>query len=190
MSEKELTYLQNERINKPLIEDYIVKYLNGDKMRNALAFNEYMRENKTPLRKESRLHTWNRIYKGKPICEVFIGGDVPGLYPGNWRIRLRLNNMETYKDSIINEGWQDIFWSKVEYCKHSKKSPHYGTKFSDCKPPKGCIMGENRIVLGKMFENYCSACNLGDFWNPDEAVINGMIKKLIDYEKRAREATK
>ena len=187
MSYEKLTYLQKERINKPLIEDYIVKFLDGDKMKNALNFNIYMSENKTPLRKESRLHTWSRIYKGKPVCEVFIGGDVPGLFPGNWRIRLRLNNMEAYEDYIINAGWQDYFWGKVEYCKHSEKSPLFGTNFTDCKPSKGCFMGNNTVVLGKLFENYCAACNLGDFWNPDETVINDMIKKLLNLEIKARD---
>jgi hypothetical protein len=161
-------------------EDVISEYLNGDNKKNALIFVDWLRKNKLSPQWVS-IRAWNVVCRRKSICTFTISG--PGDSAGNWNIRPRLENKETYKEVIMNEGLQDIIWNSGGYCVYSERSPYYGAaKAPGCSPDKSCRGGREEIVLGKIFKN---VCHFGaGLINPDEITVSG-VKQLLELEKNA-----
>jgi len=191
---KNFSLYQRQKVTKPLIEDTIPEYLDGDRKNAALDFAAYMRANRMKPA-WSLTNKWKAVYRGKAICNICIStcdekGYHRGYYarPGaaaSWYINPYLTHMEAYKDIIMSEGLQDLVWNSAFRCVYSGESPSPGV---GCSPDKPCAPGGVITVLGKEIEHNC--CNHLSLlmWNPDEAALRG-IETLLELEKRAREGT-
>ena len=139
---------------KPKFTDLIAKLLEGNNLKNAVAFAEWLCENKLSVNKDSKI-----IYKGETLCSVNCGIH----YWNNtwvknaWRI-----NFDIHKSDIpdFGEDMRKTIWANMRKC-------------NDCC---GCMPGRNVIACGKMFEK---ACQYGfSFWNPDNKELE-CVKQLI-----------
>jgi len=199
---KNALLIREEQSEKPLIEDVITDNLDDCLKVAALDFVVHMKDNKMPLRFGKMLKIWTELgwgvnYKSKPICRVVITPNSgfgyrhyykdprPDKHPC-WYIVPRLTNMETYKESIINENLQNIIWNNATYCVYGERSPYFNMdKAPGCSPNKSCAPGKNIIVLDKEIKNNCDSFGI-TIWNPDITTING-LKRLLALEKKARD---
>ena len=191
--EKKLTILQEQRKTKPEIDGFITEYLDGDLKANALEFVAWLRANKMPPRWGGRINTWRSVCKSKQICTIQInvlhmtGGhrgffdDRPG-HPPCWVIRPWLDNRESYRESIMEGGLQDLIWNHARHCVFSEKTTTPGL---GCNPGKTCAPGRDVTVLGKTVTNNCCGYFSMQVWNPDEVTISG-VKRLLEFEQKAR----
>ncbi|MCL2546921.1 MAG: hypothetical protein FWE06_06970 [Oscillospiraceae bacterium] len=164
---------------KPIIEESISKYLDGDMKITALDFVVYLRTIKLqPV--WTAWNTWKVSYKGEVICTVHLLPE----QKNPWAVALYLdclNDTNKYEDLIMGEGLQKIIFDNVVYCIYSSNGSGTG-----CSSNKPCVGGESRIILGKEIEGVCHFSRTFTLVeNPSETVING-IKRLIELEKTAR----
>jgi len=177
--EKKLTGLQQFIKDKPTPEEIVIKYCESEKKENALAFIACLEENKTPLRfSRSSPNLFEAKYKSKNICNLTVAWQT-----GDWKVRLQLTHVESYKEAIFNEALQEIIWNSLAFCIYSERSPYFGMKKAPgCSPNKPCKGGKNKIVLGKEVK----VCHTSvSFSNPDDAAIK-IMKRLLELEKQAR----
>ena len=184
MSEQnEITLLRVQRELKPKIEDVIPEYLIDDMGKNAINFVTYMQENNMTLRWAGVHNAWKANYKGKPICYVRLAdGSAPAWLSSANNAKLTitpyLNNINEYQEKIINEGWQNLIWDNLYYCKVCGN---------------GCAPGKDIAILNKDFKGLCNGifcCRFSvSFVNPDEITVN-RIKKMLEWEKQARTKNK
>jgi len=174
---------QQQKATKPLIEDLIPNFLDGEMKENALDFVAHLRANKMkPM--WCLTNQWNANYKGKTICKIHLrkgdGGwsNVGRRDKDYWIIQLYRSHMNEYEKTIMDEDLQDIIWNNIVYCRKCK--------------PKGegkrgeCSQGTNIKLLGKEIKDVCG-CNWTTWiFDPDKATLNG-VKKLLELEKQARE---
>ena len=125
-------------------------------------------------------NAWKASYKGKPILYIRLNNKLwnENKY-AKWVITPYLVNINEYEDEIIKEGWQDLIWNGLWYCKTFASGEYYGN---------GCAPGIDKTILGKELKNLCngnffSGRNWVWFHDPDEISIN-CIKKLLELEKR------
>ena len=195
-AEKKLTVLQKQQQSRPVIDDFINKFLDEDLKKTALDFVAWLRDKKMHPRWGGKINSWDAYCKSKSICTIRIDpwhteGHHRGYYddrPGSppcLVIIPRLTNMETYKKTILNEKLQDIIWNNANSCVYSERSPSYGmAKAPGCSPGKPCAPGRDINVLGKVIKNNC-CCFVLSLWNPGEAEISA-IKRLLELEQKAR----
>ena len=177
--------LKEQKNTKPMIEDVMPNYLDGDMLTSALEFIAYLRENKMkPL--WQGLNTWGAKEKGIVLYSIMLQvgkgyygrvGDLP-----SWGITLNPVHMNTYEERIVHEGLQNFILDNVVYCVHSGRSDSSG---EGCNPNKRCAGGRDRTVLGKEIKALCGCRSLTWVWDPDEAAIVRM-KKLLKLEQKAR----
>ena len=129
--------------SKPVIEDLISEYLDGDMRKNALDFVAWLRANKlNPVCSGGK--TFKTGYKGDVICTVKLFQ--PWVASTNmWAVNLYLHHADKYKETIESEGLQNIFFDDIIYCVHDS-----GGAGTGCDPKKPCAGGENRTILGKV----------------------------------------
>ena len=192
MPDHNTSLYQQQKAAKPLIEDVIPEYLNGDMQKSALDFAAYLRANKmNPVwaGTNTYAHTWKANYKGKYICSVKIrqhGDKCDDGRPGSlssWMISPLLTYMETYSEPIMNEGLQNIIWDHLGLCEFCYLCGG-GKKLKDEGfPPVG--IGDC-TVLGREMKGLCNAKPfIRGIFDPDEKTLNG-IKRLLELEQRAR----
>ena len=193
--QKAASLYQQQKVIKPLIEDVIPVYLDGDRNVAAMDFVAYMRDNRMKPT-WCLTNKWKATYKGKAICNISIStcnemGYHRGHYehpgaPPSWIINPYLTHMDMYKEQVMDEGLQDVVWNHIFRCVYSNETPSFGI---GCNPNKPCAPGGNIMVLGKeIMYNCCNHLTIV-FWNPDGATIKD-IKRLLELEKKAREKEK
>ena len=179
--QKNVSLYQQQKAIKPLIEDIIPEFLDGDMRKSALDFVAHLRANKMkPV--WCLTNQWNANYKGKTICKIHLrngGGGWSNIERRDrdyWIIQLYRSHMHEYEETIMNDGLQNIIWDNIVYCR-------------SCKPKGesrvGCAPGVNIKLLGKEIKGVCG-CNWTTWiFDPDEATVNG-IKRLLELEQKAR----
>jgi hypothetical protein len=169
--EKKLSLYQEQKAIKPLIEDIIPEYLNGDAKSRALNFAAYMRENKMKPMWGGVVNSWKAVYKSKPICVIQMRKNHwKDKY--SWVLILNLKHMNEYEETIMNEDLQYTIWDNLFYCG--------GCHIPPCNK-------KNFIILDKEVQGICGGTYLFvRFGDPDEATINS-IKRLLELEQQARE---
>lgn len=180
MPEKNLTVLQQQKAAKLMIEDVILKFLDGDNKENALKFVAHLHAKKIkPV--WTLIDTWKATYKGKTIYRIRLLGDGWVKVFGkkySWVIDLYLDHMNEYEETIINEGLQNILWNNVYYC---TRCPSKSRPFD-----KPCAGGRNITILGKEIKGVCANTIPIHAFDPDENTLNG-IKRLLELEQKVRE---
>ena len=180
---KRLTALQQFIKDKPPPEEAIGLSLAGERKENALYMVAWLRANGLPPRcSHSSPNQWVSMYRGKNICDVFIGHST--FARDDWRIKLKLAHMETYAQAIHRENLSGYIVGSTGYCVYSERSPYHGMKKAPgCGPRKPCRGGTSQTVLGQEVHH---VCHYGEgFLNPGlEAIQN--IGKLLTLEKTAR----
>jgi len=182
--QKQLSLAQQQRITKPLIEDVIPEYLDGDMKKSALDFVAYLRKNRMSPSFARIANAWHNSYKGTGLYTIWIctkGSKDPYGKPRKWAINPYLKHISHYEDIILQEGLQHFIWNNVRPCKHHVTG--------DCNF-HGCAPGTNKTILGKEFKNVCIAhMHIGRplmvAHDPDEATID-CIKRLLELERKAR----
>jgi len=123
---------------------------------------------------------FNTYYKGEVICAIRlpkIGHKIP------WAIALHLNHADKYKDLVISEGLQHVFFDNIVYCVYGSNSqPGTG-----CGQSNLCAGEETRTILGIEIKGVCHRSQkFIPFFIPDETAKNG-IKRLLELEQKARD---
>lgn len=174
MSDTKLFLAQEQQKTKPKIEDVVGDLLDGDRLKNALEFITYLRENKMNPRWFAQ-NCWHTYYKGKFFCSIRIHGIKQdgiryGLEPGSWHFGRNWYNgfylpddlSCEFEDSISYDNFKNFVWANVRPCKNCMC----------CKP------GQSGIYLGKKFDSVCGL----RIENPDAEALEH-TKKLIEYCK-------
>lgn len=175
MSEKELTYSQEQKKTKPKIEDVIGDLLEGDRLKNALDFIAYLRGNEMTLRWSAQ-NCWSIFYKSKGFCTIRIRGKNQsgmsyGLEPGSWHF-----GRNWYPDFYLPEDLSGEFKDSVSYGKFKE---FIWSNVTPCKKCMCCAPGRNEIHLGKKFDSVCGL----RIENPDAEALEH-TKKLIEHCKK------
>ena len=185
MYEKSEGFFKQQEKTKPLIEDVIPEFLEGDNKKTALEFVAYMRENKMkPV--WARHNAWKAMFKGKSICYIRLPKydshfrspkhSNESDWMRSWSIMLQLKELNQNKFEVLNndEVMKNLIWDSLYNCQ------------ANC--PSQCNPEKKIVVFGKELEKRCGyALDNGHlfFVNPDEVEIN-CIKKLLELEKEAR----
>jgi len=157
------SFYQKQRMVRPKIEDAIGDLLDGDKLKIALAFIAYLRENKLTPQWASG-NSWKVSYKNYTVCYIRACDGIHfnyNLEAGSWHIQPFIGE---YDASSLSDEFKEIVWSNKKSC---------------CG---GCSVRLNTI-LGKVYnENACEKSIVFD--NPDVNEIE-CIKKLLEMRKNA-----
>jgi hypothetical protein len=187
--EKKLSSAQQQQKIRPKIDDIIPVCVISDKQQTVSDFVEYMRVNKMSPVWSGVYNTWKFNYKGNIICKILLP-DPKNHAAGRhtdyaWVVTLNLDHLSEYEESIISQGWQNIFWNNILYCVRSKKSPSYNAMNSCIETVKQCAGGKTITMLGRELNNICYSCPITEFRGPDEMTVE-IIKKLMEWERKAR----
>jgi len=176
--------LKEQKNTKPMIEDVMPNYLDGDMLTSALEFIAYLRENKMKPT-WAITNGWKAVYKSKvlyyirlPLYEAhFNRPNQPGetSWQRSWCVTPFLRNLAEYDHLITDEVDKKIIvdnlYGCVPYCRG------------------GCAEEKKITVCGTELVRYCHSAMLDNrsLWivNPDESEISS-IKKLLEMEKQAR----
>lgn len=181
---------QKQKEIKPLIENVILEYLDGEMKESALLLVSWLRINKMKPR-WVLTNQWIVSFKGKNICRITLH---QGLAPQKfkWIITAYLEHLEEYEETVIGESLQNYLWDNVYYCVQKPKESFPTEELRNYALTYpcniwGCAPGKNIIVCEKELTNICCNSNRQYFWchDPDEATINA-IKRLLELEQKAR----
>ena len=173
---QDVTDLRVQREIKPKVEDVLPYYLDNEMMESALLFMDYLREHKMNPRWAGVHNAWKYVYKGKPVYYIRLGKEwVRETENVKWVVTLYLNHLSEYEDFILREGWQNIIWDDLHYCRNCNN---------------GCAPGTDRTIIGREFHGLCNGILYSgrfpvNFVNPDETASFRM-KKLLELEINAR----
>ena len=186
---KKISLYHQQKEIKPLIEDIINEYLDGDIKNTALDFVAYIRENNMkPV--WALTNSWKISYKSKGIFYIRICMEKKynayGPIGTSWVITPYFSHIHEYEESIVNEGLHNIICDNVFHCVHSGRSDSSG---AGCNPNKSCAGGATKTVFGKELKGLCVSRPLIWFYDPDETAID-CIKRLLELEQNAREENK
>jgi len=160
-----MSVYQNQKVNKPKIEEIIPAHLDGEMKTLALDFVNYLREKKmSPIWASG--NSWKLNNKGKGICYIKLDNE-------KWTLIPLLNHLNKYKDMVVSERLQNIIWDNLSTI-----------PCVDCNPR--CPPRISRTILGKDFTNRCYGHSPIHFVNPNKTTID-CIKKLLDLERKERE---
>jgi len=172
---------QQQKANKPLLDDFICKILDGDMQKRALDFVAYLCDNKMKPA-WTLTNEWTSACKSKAICNIVLVHDelnktidrLAKIWGDRrWRVKLHLNHINLYEEQIISAGLQGFVLDNVGYCRNCK-----GSQNTD----RSCR--KQIMVLGKEIKNFCCWPLIWAYDPDDEAVES--IKKLLELEKQAR----
>ena len=174
MCEKELTFAQEQQKTKPKIEDAIGDLLDGDRLKNALDFVAYLRENKMNPRWFAQ-NCWHTFYKSKFFCSIRIhgikqNGIYYGLEPGSWHFGRNWYSSFNLPDDLSGEFEDPVSYNKFKEFIWANVQP--------CKNCMCCSPGRSEMHLGKKFDKVCGL----RIENPDAEALEH-TKKLIEYCK-------
>jgi len=170
----DITTLKVQRETKAKVEDVIPHFLDGAALESALDFIAFLRTQRMSPSWAGVHNAWRVNSKGKPLCYIRLGKewirDTEGV---KWVVVLYLDNMDEYANKIISEGWQNIVWDDLHYCRKP-----------NC--PYGCSSGMKKVILGKEISDLCyTFVNKVNFVNPDVADLE-IIVRLLEFEREAR----
>ena len=175
--EKRISLYQEQKVIKPLIEDLIPCFFDGDTEKSVFDLVAFMRANK--LKPSWCLtNAWKAVCKGKNICYIRFGAGSTYVKDVKLVISLNTLHIKAYEQTIIDEGLQQILWGNVLHC--IKKAEESCNNW-------GCAPGKTVTICGKDITNICCNSNRQHFWfhDPDVATIEA-IKRLLELEKKAR----
>jgi len=158
--------IKSQKNTKPVIEDIIGLFLEGDKLANAMDFIAFLRENNMNPRWASA-NSWRVTAKNKPVCRIDLGG-LPHKWMnhftiGDWQISELDSVEQKYLAAFVgNETMQPFVWENVMMCRRCSK----------CGP-------RTRTYAGKLFEQCCGLRVL----NPDAPALI-KAKELVLENKR------
>ena len=164
MAEDKISSLsfKEQKALRPKLENSISECLNGDMIKVALDFIDYVKSMKMSPRWTNR-NAWVMNYKGKGVCKVYV-------YDNGWFIRPSFNY--DYTDELMTflteNKLEETIWNNIYHCRACGKSPDI-------------CMQKSKIILGREFKGVCS-CILFQFHNPNTDAIE-CVKKLIDYRR-------
>lgn len=166
-----MSLYQQQKAEKPLIENQIQQCLTGNAQNTALDFVSWLKENKIKPT-WSLTNQWQSNSKDKSICIICVDN-------GKWSIRLCLRNSNDYKDLAIADNLQDFVCEKMQRCSICNHKCNSGSK-----------SGANVVILGKELKNICYGAiftgrNWIEFENPDANDVE-KLKQLIEWEKQSR----
>jgi len=192
MPEKLVSLYQQQKAAKPLIEGVIPDHLDGEMKVIALDFIAHMRANKmNPA--WTLTNQWKVLCKGKNLCRISLDKWwSPHKEDTRWVVTAYLQNLESYAETEVNEGLQNLLWGNVFYCVHKPEEsfpPQELRNHAFILPCNlwNCAPGKSKTVCGKELTNICRNGNRQYFWfrNPNAEVIEG-IKRLLELERKAR----
>ena len=151
-----------EKKVKPTIEEIAASFLDGDKLRNFLDFNESL--------------------KGKQLSKSATAKGTSG-YMG-WAIRYKgymIGHFRAYKDSWFISYFKGVDINKCEKFISDEIKAFILENIIIVPPCKGCGGRNNRMILGKEFAKVCG-CHLLRLDNPDGKVLE-YAKELISINR-------
>lgn len=166
MSEQSL--YQQQKKTKPLIEEIIPEYIDGDMKNAVLDFVAWLRENNM---KPTWVLTnsWKAVCKGRALYYIrMVDCEWKKEFGKYWVITLYFDHLDKYEDIIFNENSQNIIINNISYCKSCKE----------------CAPGNKVTVFGKEV-NVCANVPMTWIWDADKPKIE-IIKRLLELEKLAR----
>ena len=104
MSEQQNINYQ-QQIIKPMIDDIIVKYYNGNALNDIIDFIVWLKENKINIKYET-LTSWRAVYKSKRICHLKIRHGV--LFVLFYSHESNSCNSECYHEFIVNDEYKKL----------------------------------------------------------------------------------
>jgi len=119
MSEqKPASLYQQQKAIKPLIEDVIPEYLDGNMKTLAPDFTAHMRANK--MRPSWTLtNQWKTVCKSKNLCRISLSTWWnPPKADTRWVVTAYLMHLKNYEETIIHENLQRFLLDNVFYCVH------------------------------------------------------------------------
>jgi len=191
--QKKVSLYQEQKKAKPLIEDIIPIWFDGELENLATNFVAHLRAKKmNPT--WFLANQWKVAAKGKILCRISLNTFwSPKREDTKWVVTAYLQNLKEYEDDIINENLQHFLWDNVLYCVYkpsnslpSEEARSYPGQVP-CNNYGNCNPGKNITVCGNELTNICCNDNRQYFWirNPDQATLEGVIK-LLELEKEAR----
>jgi len=193
MAEQKISLYQDQKKAKPLIEDMIPNWFDGEMKNHATDFVTRLRVKK--LNPTWFLaNQWKIASKGKMLCRISLNTFwCPKKEDTKWVVTTYLQNLKEYEDVIINEDLQHLLWNNVLYCAYkpldslpAEEARSYPGQ-APCNNHGNCNPGKNITVCNKELTNICCNDNRQFFWirNPDQSALDGIIK-LLELEKAAR----
>jgi len=193
---KRISLYQEQKVAKPLIEDFIPGWFDNDMKNLALDFTAHLRTKK--MKPTWYLtNQWKALCKGKIICRISLNTWwSPPREDTKWVVTAYLRHLKSYEEAIISENLQHLLWENVFFCVYKpadslppEELRNYAGQIP-CNNHGNCNPGKNITVCDKELTNICCNINRQFFWfrNPDQAAIEG-IKRLLELEQQAREAS-
>ena len=198
--QKTSSLYQQQKAIKPLVENVIPDFLEGDTAELALDFATHLRANKIKL-SWVLANQWRAVYKGRAICRVTIYQRhmlTDAKYQAStckkykWIVTAYLENLEKYEKTAINEKLQRFLWENVYYCVQKPKESPPAEPFRNYAlswPCNlwGCAPGKSMTVCGKELTHICCNGNRQYFWfhDPDKATV-AALKRFLELEQKAR----
>jgi len=155
-------------MNKPKFEDIIQGLLDGDMLKNALDFYDFLKSHKmTPCLMGFRIYgSWTVKYKGEKVVyfRVSKGSWFIGFFGGYKKAEFGL--LEKYENYLSDEGLKEFILTHIS-AKPLCASP-------SCK---GDGIVKNKVILGKKFNTIC-ACFPLYLRNPNVEALE-YAKKIV-----------
>lgn len=149
------------------IEEMAANLLDKDKLRAFSDFYTFLTDNKIGKRKSGKYTCWAFTYKSKRIFSL-------NFYENSWRM------------VYFNLHQKDKWFEKIEkYLTFELREfilSNISTEFKCCVKGQ-CNAIENRIILGKLFENRTCACAPIGIFDPDGEALE-YAKKLAFLGKK------
>ena len=191
--QKKGSLYQDQKKARPLIEDIILTWFDGEMKHLAANFVARLRVKKmNPT--WFLANQWKIACKGKILCRISLNTFwSPKREDTKWVVTTYLQNLKEYEDVIISEDLHHLLWDNVLYCvyKPSDSLPSEELRSypgqAPCNNHGNCNPGKNITVCGSELTNICCNDNRQYFWirNPDHVALEGIIK-LLELEKAAR----
>ena len=147
---------QNKRI-----EDAFNEFLDGDELKNALDFTEFIKANEMIYDGEYEIH-----YREKCVCYI----DTPNESNKWWRVWTVGDYSNEHKGFQVDERMKEIAWANVVKC-------------GNCDDVS-CDPGKTEVIFGKEFTNVCNGVGslAMRFTNPDVDALE-CAKKMVEMAR-------
>lgn len=165
MEENKMANYQEQKANKPQIEDIINASLKDDRKQNAMDFLDFIKSMKmTP--QWASTNSWALSYKSKRVGYIKINENT-----GDWELWLNSQYDEYFEELVSKENAEvkDYFLSNIYYC-------------FNCS---ACTPGKDIVFLGKELKNVC-ATPVIRVKNPNKSFL-GFARKQIVLRRSAIE---
>ena len=160
--------IEEQRNTKPLFEDAAVNFLEGDRLKNALDFAAFLRENGINPRWASG-NAWRATgKKSKPICRIDLGGlphkHLRPLQVGDWQINELEGLARKHFDEFIDcDEMKEFIWANIRLCNRCyscgpRRWTYAGKEFTQCcgmriinPDAKGLEFAKKIVLANKRF---------------------------------------